>query len=70
MGRCSERDRLTGEAEAALGRVITLTREQINALNERDDSRLMALDQELELAFGEKERLFGALQQHTKEHGC
>jgi len=32
--------------------------------------KLLALDSELELKFGEKEHAFGALQQHTKEHGC
>jgi hypothetical protein len=30
----------------------------------------MQLDRELELAIGEKERLFGALRQHREEHGC
>ena len=30
----------------------------------------MELDKKLETAFGEKERAFGALRQHSEEHGC
>ena len=70
MANCSERDRLTEDAHNTLTEVIQLTQEQIAALQARDQEKLLAADRGLELAFGKKERAFGALQQHTKEHGC
>jgi hypothetical protein len=42
----------------------------IQALRDNDDAVLQRLDNEVELAMGEKERLIGALRQHGKDHGC
>jgi hypothetical protein len=67
---CHERDSLQRDATAALQKIIDLTKQQITAIHDDDQTRLLALDKNLETAFGEKERSFGALHQHTKEHGC
>ena len=67
---CGLRDELQRQASEALERVIVLTRQQIEALKAADHARLMSLDKDLELTFGEKERHFGALRQHRTEHGC
>lgn len=67
---CPERDRLQLEADQVLQQIIDITKRQIDALHDGDQARLLALDKRLETTFGEKERAFGALRQHTKEHGC
>lgn len=70
MAICPEREALQREATRNLQVLIELTKQQIDALTSNDQSRLLALDKNLEKVFGEKERSFGALRQHTKEHGC
>jgi hypothetical protein len=67
---CGLRDELQRQATDALERVVILTRQQIDALKAGDQNRLLSLDKDLELTFGEKERTFGALRQHRTEHGC
>ena len=67
---CAQRDALQREANAALQAIIDITKQQIDALSANDQARLLVLDKNLERKFGEKERSFGALRQHTKEHGC
>lgn len=67
---CAEREALQREAARNLQLLIELTKQQIDALTASDQARLLALDKNLEKVFGEKERSFGALRQHTKEHGC
>jgi hypothetical protein len=69
-GDCVQRKGIQLEAHQALQRLIDLTKKQIDALHANDQQRLTALDKELELAFGEKERCFGALWQHMRDHGC
>ena len=70
MERCAQRRELQDSAEEALQRIRELSAAQIEALRAGDNARLLALDKDLELAVGDKERRFGALQQHTVEHGC
>lgn len=70
MSSCILRAQLQKDATETLNRLIELNKQQIDALQENDETRLMALDQKMELAFGDKERAFGALREHTKEHGC
>jgi hypothetical protein len=70
MERCPQRKELQDAAETALQCIKDLTSASIEALRAGDNVRLLALDKELELAIGDKERRFGALQQHTSEHGC
>ena len=68
---CSKRQELTAAADDSLLTVKSLIEAQIRVLRETgSQSRLLELDKELEMAFGEKERRFGALSEHTKEHGC
>ena len=68
--QCQTRETLQAEASETLQRLIDLTENQIRALAENDHQALLHLDKELEMAFGAKERAFGALREHTKEHGC
>ena len=53
-----------------LGQIDALTQEQMDAMTSGDDERLIKADKQLEAAFGEKERTFGALLDHRDEHGC
>lgn len=67
---CPKRDELNKRALEVLRHLNRLTVEQMDCLKANDQRRLLALDKELEKQFGEKERAFGALQEHSKEHGC
>ena len=53
-----------------LERIDALTEVQIQAMRDGDDERLMDADKQIEAAFGEKQRTFGALFDHRNEHGC
>jgi hypothetical protein len=68
--KCRERESLSSEATKTLQTLSGIIQEQIEALQVGDQKKLLSLDKSLELTFGDKERAFGALQQHTKEHGC
>ena len=71
MASCSKRSELMLRATQALERVKALIEQQITVLHEGDSqNKLMSLDKDLEKAFFEKERAFGALAEHTSEHGC
>jgi hypothetical protein len=67
---CATRDRLQAEASTVLQQMIDMTEDLIRAVAAKNSRSLMALDKQLEAAFGGKERAFGALFEHTKEHGC
>ena len=67
---CDEQETLRRLATTILHRIEQLMERQIAAMDACDDERLMALDKEIELAFGEKERAFGALLHHRDQHGC
>ena len=67
---CSERDRLIDKAMRTLTHIIETT-QQLQVANRANDKETVArLDSELELTLGEKERAFGALNQHKHDHGC
>jgi hypothetical protein len=68
--QCSKREELQKRAIDALSKINELAVQQIECIKASNQIRLMALDKETELAFGEKERAFGALLEHSKEHGC
>jgi hypothetical protein len=68
--QCPERASLQRTAREVLQNLIDLTHQQLEAISANDQNRLLLLDKRLEHVFGEKERAFGALSQHTKEHGC
>jgi BMFP domain-containing protein YqiC len=67
---CQEQEKLRQAVTDVLNRMDVLNRAQIEAIKTRDDERLMALDKELEAAFGQKQRLYGALFEHRNQHGC
>ena len=67
---CQRQHELRERVNAILARIDQLNQGQMKALNEGDDQRLLELDKQMELTFGEKERAFGALFEHRDEHGC
>lgn len=67
---CSQQNELSGHAIEVLGQIARISQEQIQALRSNDQAAMMRLDRQLELLFGEKERAFGALAEHRREHGC
>lgn len=71
MEHCAERDKLKGHAAEALKDIINFTERLYKAVSiEGPCGSLTPLDKDLENAVGTKERAFGALAQHCKEHGC
>lgn len=71
MEPCAERDKLKGAAAEALNDIINFTGRLLKAVSsEGPCGSLTPLDKDLENAVGSKERAFGALAQHCKEHGC
>jgi hypothetical protein len=67
---CGEREKLKTEAVHALEDIIEFTGRLLKAVSAEEPKLLTPLDQDLENAVGAKERAFGALAQHRKEHGC
>jgi hypothetical protein len=67
---CRKRKELEKDADSMLSELIRVIEAQRVALTDRNDKKVLALDKRLEIAFGAKERAFGALAQHKKEHGC
>ena len=53
-----------------LNLLTELTKAQLDAFRSHNEAELMRLDKELELAFGRKERSFGALREHERQHKC
>ncbi len=69
MTSCSKRNELTVAASQALERMKAVIQQQITVLHEGEgQSKLMSLDKDLEKAFGEKERAFGALTTQVRSH--
>jgi hypothetical protein len=67
---CQKQLELRKVAHEILDRIDWLSGEQAKAVDNMDDERLMALDKQLEIEFGAKQRAFGALFEHRNEHGC
>lgn len=67
---CDRQEQLRQAALAVLQRIDALSKEQVDTLQEGDYDRLLTIDKQIETAFGEKERAFGALLNHCREHGC
>jgi hypothetical protein len=67
---CERQEELRQAAMKVLARIDALTEIQIQAMRDRDDEKLMDADKQLEAAYGEKQRSFGALLDHRNEHGC
>jgi hypothetical protein len=70
MDACEEKERLTQAAMATLRAIVDVTQRLIEANHSHNGCEVARLDKELELAVGEKERSFGALHQHEREHDC
>ena len=68
--KCETREELYNEAQKLLREIQSTTQVELEALAEHDQTKLIAVDKKLEELIGQKERIFGALQQHTREHGC
>ena len=69
MEHCGEREALKADALKALREIIEFSDKLLKAL-QADEPVPHALDKDLENAVGSKERAFGALSQHRKDHGC
>jgi hypothetical protein len=67
---CPRREELQSRALEALHNLNDLTNQQIHCLQAQNFGRLYEIDRQVELAFGAKERAFGALKEHSDEHGC
>lgn len=67
---CLERERLAGAASKTLRQIMELSEQMLEAVQGGRLQWFSELDRQLELAVGEKERSFGALRQHEKEHAC
>ena len=71
MEPCAERDKLKAAAAEAMRDVINFANQLLKAVcSEESYGSVTPLDKDLENAVGTKERAFGALAQHCKEHGC
>jgi hypothetical protein len=66
---CEEREALKANAIKALRDIIEFSDKLLLAID-ADEIDPHALDKDLENAVGSKERAFGALSQHRKDHGC
>ena len=67
---CPEREKLKADASKALQDIIEFTDRLLKSVNNEQLASFIALDKDLENAVGAKERAFGALAQHRKDHGC
>ena len=67
---CSQRQRLAEVVQQHLQRISQLSRATSEALANGNENLMQALDKEVELEIGAKERALGALREHRKEHGC
>jgi len=67
---CEKQQELVAETQRHLIRLAELAKRESEAIATRDDSLILALDQDIENTLGLKERSLGALHEHRKEHGC
>lgn len=58
------------EVQDHLRRLAELAREEIEAINSKDETTWMKIDRQIEATLGEKERTLGALREHRSTHGC
>jgi hypothetical protein len=65
--RCRE---LSQQVDKILEKLTQVTSSQLTEYRRQNMSRFMALDKELELIVGEKERSIGELREHRREHGA
>jgi hypothetical protein len=71
MEPCAERDKLKAAAAEAMRDVVNFANRLLKEVSSEESwGSVTPLDKDLENAVGTKERAFGALAQHCKEHGC
>jgi hypothetical protein len=68
MNQCSRCKELSDTVDEVLDRLSNLTKNQLAAFREGNAPQFRALDQELELVVGLKERSIGALREHRRGH--
>ena len=67
---CLEQIRLSEDVDRVQSDIVELITRQHEALVHGHENTLMAIDRQIELKFGEKQRAIGALRQHRRDHGC
>jgi hypothetical protein len=67
---CIEQQRLMAVLQGHLLEVTKLTQTISDALASGNENYAAALDNQLELVFGKRQRALDALYQHRKDHGC
>ena len=67
---CPRKQHLIEEVQRHLIRISELSRATAEAIGNRTENLVSALDKQIEWEVGAKERALGALQQHRLEHGC
>ena len=67
---CLRHEELVLETQRHLMRLAELAKLEADAIASRNESLILALDQDIENTLGLKERALGALHEHRKEHGC
>jgi hypothetical protein len=70
QSHCPRQQELVQETQAHLIRLSELARLEADAIANRNENLILALDQDIENTLGLKERALGALHGHRKEHGC
>jgi len=67
---CVRQQELISDVQVHLQRIAELAHAEVDALASRNHNSWKAIDQQIELEIGEKERCIGALNEHRREHGC
>ena len=70
MQPCKRQAQLQNAAVPVREHLDELSEQPINALRDGNYNRVLSLDEKMENYFGKKERAFGALFNHCREHGC
>jgi hypothetical protein len=67
---CLQQQELMADVQRHLMEVSKLTRAVAEALADGNENTAAALDKQVDIELGKKERAMGALHQHRKEHNC
>jgi len=68
--KCTVFASLENELTDVLNQLANIATMQVETFREGNDAEFTRLNHVLELTTGEKERVLGALQQHTRDHKC
>jgi hypothetical protein len=67
---CIRQQELMDEVQSRLEKIAELAHAEVEALRNHNHNLWKAIDTQIELQIGEKERCIGALNEHRREHGC